>query len=119
MRLATVDSKGNPHLVPVWYKKIGKKFYIGSNTRTRKAKNIQKNSKVCFCVDEGIKSPIHGVMISGKAKLIKEKSKVKKLAGQIMLRYFKSLDEKWAKILLDETDCVIEISPTRTTSWHY
>ena len=119
LRLATVDGKGNPHLVPVWYKKIGKKFYIGTNTKTAKAKNIQQNPKVCFCIDEGIKSPIHGIMVIGKAKLILEKTKVKKIAGQIMLRYFKSLNEKWAKILLDGTDCIIEISPTKTTSWHY
>lgn len=119
LRLATVDNKGNPHLVPVWYKKIGKKFYIGTNTKTAKAKNIRKNNKVCFCVDEGVKSPINGVMGIGKAQLILEKAKVENLAGKILLRYFKSLDEKWAKILLDGTNCIIEITPSKVTSWHY
>lgn len=119
LRLATIDSKGNPHLVPVWYKHIGKKFYIGTNTKTTKAKNIRKNNKVCFCIDEGIRSPIHGIMGVGKARLILEKTQVKKIAEKILLRYFRSLDEKWAKILLDETNCVIEIIPSKVTSWHY
>jgi general stress protein 26 len=119
MHLATIDSKGSPHLVPVWYKKIGKKFYIGTNTRTAKAKNISKNNKVCFCIDVGIWHPIDGMMITGKARLLKEENKVKKIAGQVLLRYFKSLKEKSAKQLLDQTDCVIEITPLKTTSWHY
>jgi general stress protein 26 len=119
LRLATIDAKGKPHLVPVWYNYVGKKFYIGTNTSTTKAKNIQNNKKVCFCVDAGVWSPIHGVMGIGSARLILQKARVKKIAEKILLRYFKSLDEKWAKQLLDETDCVIEILPTKITSWHY
>lgn len=119
LHLATIDANGNPHLVPVWYKNIGKKFYVGTNTKTTKVKNIRKNKNVCFCVDAGVWSPIHGVMGSGKARLILEKNRVKKTAGKILLRYFKTLDEKWAKQLLDDTDCVIEITPTKITSWHY
>ncbi len=119
LHLATIDSKGTPHLVPVWYKYIGKKFYIGTNTKTSKAKNIVKNNKICFCIDAGVWSPIDGVMGTGKAKLIKDNDKVKKIAGQILLRYFKTLKGKSAKQLLDQTDCIIEITPLNVTSWHY
>jgi len=119
MHLATIDIHGAPHLVPVWYKKIGTKFYIGTNTKTAKAKNISKNNKVCFCIDIGVWHPIDGIMITGKAKLIKKENTVKKITGQILLRYFKSLKEKSAKQLLDQTDCVIEITPTKTSTWHY
>ena len=119
MHLATIDSHGRPHLVPVWYKKIGEKFYIGTNTKTVKAKNISKNSKVCFCIDVGVWHPIDGMMVMGKAKLVKKQNIVKKIGGQILLRYFKSLKEKAAKQLLDQTDCVIEITPIKTTTWHY
>jgi general stress protein 26 len=119
LHLATIDQYGMPHLVPVWYKKIGKKFYIGTNTKTAKARNIAKNSKVCFCVDVGVWSPIDGMMVTGKAKLLKEQTIVKKIAGQILLRYFKSLKEKSAKQLLDQTDCIIEITPLKTRTWHY
>ena len=119
LHLATIDSKGVPHLVPVWYKYIGKKFYIGTNTKTAKAKNIAKNSKVCLCVDVGVWHPIDGIMCTGKAKIIKDQHAVKKIAGTILLRYFKSLKEKSAKQLLDQTDCVIEITPLKTRTWHY
>ncbi|NDB47403.1 MAG: pyridoxamine 5'-phosphate oxidase family protein, partial [Nitrososphaeria archaeon] len=88
LHLATIDSKGIPHLVPVWYKYVGKKFYIGTNTKTAKAKNIAKNSKVCLCIDVGVWHPIDGIMCTGEAKLIKDQNTVKKIAGKILLRYF-------------------------------
>ncbi len=119
LHLATIDGKGTPHLVPVWYKYIGKKFYIGTNTKTSKAKNITQNNKICFCIDAGVWSPIDGVMGTGKARLIKDGDKVKKIASEILLRYFKTLKEKSAKQLLDQTDCIIEITPLKVTSWHY
>jgi nitroimidazol reductase NimA-like FMN-containing flavoprotein (pyridoxamine 5'-phosphate oxidase superfamily) len=119
LHLATIDARGRPHLVPVWYNYVGKKFYVGTNTKTVKAKNLQKNKNVCFCVDDGVWSPIHGLMGTGKAQLILQESQVKKIAGKILLRYFASLDEKWAKQLLDDTDCIIEIIPSKITSWHY
>ena len=119
LRLATVDGKGRPHLVPVWYDYSRTKLYIGTNAKTKKARNVQKNGKVCFCVDDGVRSPIHGIMGSGKARLILQEGMVKKIAKKILLRYFKNLESKSAKELLDNTDCIIEITPGKITTWEY
>ena len=78
LRLATIGKNKTPHITPVWYRYVGKKFYIGTNAKTQKAKNVKKNNKVSFCVDIGINAPnIFGVMGQGKADLILDKSKVK------------------------------------------
>ena len=120
MRLATADHLGNPYIVPVWYMHANNKFYVGTNTSTRKAKNIKINPRVCICVDKGIKSPdIFGLMISGNAKLILKKDRVGTLATKILLRYFKNIKNKSAQQLLKQTDCVIEIIPKKITSWKY
>jgi nitroimidazol reductase NimA-like FMN-containing flavoprotein (pyridoxamine 5'-phosphate oxidase superfamily) len=120
LRLATIDQKGIPHIVPVWYYYNSKKFYVGTNTRTKKAKNLKKNNRVSFCIDIGIKSPqILGVMGTGTANLILEKNKVARYAKRILLRYFKSLENKSAKELLDDTDCIIEIIPKKLSEWSY
>ena len=120
LRLATVDSFGNPHIVPVWYMYINDKFYVGTNTKTKKARNIKKNPKVSFCVDIGIKSPyIFGVMGIGRAKLILKTDRVESLAKKIMLRYFKNLKNQSAQQLLNQTDCIIEIIPKKITNWKY
>ena len=120
LRLATLDKNDNPHVVPVWYLFNSKKLYIGTNLKTEKAKNVKNNNKVSFCVDVGINSPdIFGVMGRGDAKLIMEKNKVSKIEKIILLRYFKTLNNKSAKDLLAETDCIIEITPKEYSVWKY
>lgn len=120
LRLSTVGKNKTPHIVPVWYRYSGKKFYIGTNTKTVKAKNAKKNPQVAFCIDVGVKSPdIYGVMGQGKANLILDKIKVKTIAKKILLRYFDSLENKSAKELLDDTDCIIEIIPKKISVWCY
>ena len=120
LRLATLDKNRMPHIVPVWYLYSAKKFYIGTNTRTQKAKNIKKNKKISFCIDTGVNAPnIYGVMGQGKANLILEESRMKRIAKKILLRYFTTLDKKSARGLLEDTDCVIEIVPEKLTVWSY
>ena len=70
LRLATIDKEKTPHIVPVWYMYARKKFYVGTNTSTKKAKNVKKNSHVSFCIDVGINSPdIYGVMGQGGSQI--------------------------------------------------
>jgi hypothetical protein len=44
---------------------------------------------------------------------------VEKIARKILLRYFKTLENKSAKELLDDTDCIIEIIPQKYSVWNY
>ncbi|MCA9812118.1 MAG: pyridoxamine 5'-phosphate oxidase family protein [Nitrosarchaeum sp.] len=119
LRLATIGKNKTPHIAPVWYLYSSKKIYIGTNTKTQKAKNIKKNSRVGFCVDVGINSPdIYGVMAQGNAKLILDQ-RVKKIAKRILLRYFDSMGNESAKELLEDTDCIIEITPEKWSQWSY
>ena len=120
LRLSTIDKNKTPHIVPVWYVYSAKKFYIGTNTKTQKAKNVKRNKRVSCCVDVGINAPnIYGVMIQGNANLILEYTKVKTIARKILSRYFNTLENKSAKELLDDTDCIIEIVPEKFTVWNY
>lgn len=120
LRFATIDKDGNPHIVPVWYMYSGSRFYIGTNTKTAKARNVMGNPNVSFCIDTGIKSPeIFGVMGTGTAKLVLNETRVKSIAGKILLRYFKDLKNKSAQELLEDTDCIIEIIPKKKVSWKY
>ena len=120
LRLATIDKDSTPHIVPVWYLYSGKKIYIGTNTKTEKARNVKSHKKVSFCVDVGINAPnIFGVMGKGNAILITNESVVSRVAKKILLRYFKTLNNKSAKVILDDTDCIIEITPKEYSVWKY
>ena len=120
LHLATIDKTGTPHIVPVWYMYSTNKIYIGTNTKTEKAKNIKTSKKVSFCVDVGVNAPnIFGVMGQGTAKLIKDTHIISRLAKRILLRYFKDLNNKSAQEILDDTDCIIEIMPKKYAVWKY
>ena len=120
LRLATIGKNKTPHIAPVWYRFSGKKFYIGTNSKTQKAQNVKKNQRVSCCVDVGVSAPdIYGVLVQGNANLITDNSKVKTIAKKILSRYFKTLENKSAKELLDDTDCIIEIVPEKFTVWNY
>ena len=58
-------------------------------------------------------------MGQGDANLILENNKVKTIAKKILLRYFKTLESKSAKELLDDTDCIIEIIPEKFSVWNF
>ena len=119
LRLATIDKKGMPHIVPVWYLYKDGIFYVGTNTKTKKARNVKKNHKVSFCVDTGIRSPIFGVMGRGVAKLILNKKIVSDITKKILLRYFKNLDNNSAQELFAQTNCIIKIMPKKITVWEF
>lgn len=119
LRLATIDKKGSPHIVPVWYLYRDGFFYIGTNTSTQKARNVKRNPKISYCVDAGIHSPIYGVMGKGIAKLILKKKTVSDIAKKILLRYFRNLNNSSAQELYAHTNCIIKIIPRETTMWKY
>jgi len=97
-----------------------RKIYVGTNTRAQKAKNIKVHKKISFCVDVGVNAPyIFGVMRKWTVKLLKEKLNVNRIAKKILLRYFRSLKNKSAKELLEDTDCIIEILPREFSKWKY
>ena len=120
LRLSTIDKNNFPHITPVWYRYSGKKIYIGTDTKSQKIKNLEKNNHVSFCVDVGVNAPnIYGVMGQGIANIILEMPKVKTIAKKILLKYFKTLENKSAKELLEDTDCIIEIIPQKYSKWNY
>ena len=120
LRLSTIDKNNFPHITPVWYIFSGKKIYIGTDTKSQKIKNLEKNNHVSFCVDVGVNAPnIYGVMGQGIANIILEMPKAKKIAKKILLKYFKTLENKSAKKLLEDTDCIIEIIPEKFSVWSY
>ena len=118
MRLATVSGDGTPHVVPVWYMYENGAFYVGTHTRTAKAKNVDKTGRAAFCIDVGVHSPdIFGVSGHGRASLLRDN--VAAIASRILSRYYDTMDDPAAQELLEDTDCIIRIIPDSMASWSY
>ncbi|HEY5631584.1 MAG TPA: pyridoxamine 5'-phosphate oxidase family protein, partial [Nitrososphaeraceae archaeon] len=70
-KLATVKKDGGPHLVPIWFiidnNNDKTNIIFTTSSTSAKAKNIQRDNRVCICVDDQ-KPPFSFVMIYGIAK---------------------------------------------------
>ena len=60
-KLATVKKNGSPHVVPIWFvveevnsrnRNTVRNIYFTTGRDSVKAKNIQRDSRVSFCVDD-------------------------------------------------------------------
>lgn len=117
MRLATTDEHGKPHVVPVWYMYDDNIIYIGTNTRTVKARNVKRTKTAAFCVDEGVRAPIYGIMGRGPARLIVDPAQVGSLAERILMRYYTDIRQEAAQTLYKDTDCIIAIRVDSIIEW--
>jgi nitroimidazol reductase NimA-like FMN-containing flavoprotein (pyridoxamine 5'-phosphate oxidase superfamily) len=70
-RFATVDSRGCPHCVPVSYVYRDGIIYIATVSTTKKVRNVAQNPNCCIVVDVGGHGRGRGLMLQGRAKLVK------------------------------------------------
>ena len=121
LQLATLEEDNYPNINQVWfyYDKNSGKIYATTHKETRKVQNILKNpDKIYFSIDdenfytEGLK----GVKGRARATIISEdRHKVISIEETIILKYLGTLDDPWAKQLMenaaDGTFLGIEIEP--------
>ena len=123
-RLATLDAKSRPHIVPVCFAYDGKLFYTAVDqkpkrvTRERLARlrNIRAVPRVALLIDEYDEdwTQLWYILIRGKAKLI-PKSAHKEHAWAI--RKLRAKYPQYARGMLADDAPIIRITPERTTSW--
>jgi len=123
-RLATLDAKRRPHIVPVCFAYDGKLFYTAVDLKPKRVpperlarlQNIRAVSSVALLIDkyEEDWTQLWYVLIRGKASLI-PKSARKERAWAI--RKLKAKYSQYALGMLADDAAIIRIAPERTTSW--
>ena len=70
-RLGTLSEDGDIHVVPVCYAYDGKAIYIGTETNSKKVKNLRHSNKATLVVDAYYEdwTRLMGIMIQGEAEL--------------------------------------------------
>ena len=116
-RVATSGAAGMPHVVPVCHALGGGKLYIGSGTG-RKMKNLVENPQVTMVVDvySDAWSLLRGVMIQGRAKLVRRGAGFRR--GRDLL-YRKYPQYRREAALSPSDSVIVEITPTRVFSWGF
>ena len=116
-RVATSGAAGMPHVVPVCHALGGGKLYIGSGTG-RKMKNLVENPQVTVVVDvySDAWSLLRGVMIQGRAKLVRRGPGFRR--GRDLL-YRKYPQYRREAALSPSDSVIVEITPMRVFSWGF
>ena len=120
-RLATTDSAGQPHLVPICFVYDGARFYTVidqkpkrvSPLRLKRVRNIRKNPRVALLLDHYEESwdNLSYVLVQGTARLVK--------AGPEREVALSLLREKYSQYQLMDLEVapVIEITPEEYIVW--
>ena len=123
-RLATLDAKSRPHIVPVCFAYDGEFFYTAIDEKPKRVirerlarlRNIRAVPRVALLIDEYDEdwTQLWYVLIRGDAKLI-PKSAHKKHAWAI--RKLRAKYPQYGQGMLADDAPIIRITPVQTTSW--
>jgi PPOX class probable F420-dependent enzyme len=67
-KLATVTTKGRPHVVPIWFVLDGQEIVFTTGQDTVKGRNLRRDGWACLCVDDE-RPPFAYVQIRGPVEL--------------------------------------------------
>lgn len=122
-RLATADSSGAPHVVPVCFAYDGRCIYIPVDKKEKsvtpgklkRVRNILSNPRVSLVVDGYFEdwSRLYFVLVSGHAEVIDNGGEYRKSLGILTQKY-----RQYVKMGLEDAGLpVIKIVPERIVSW--
>jgi PPOX class probable F420-dependent enzyme len=81
-KIATVRKDGSPHVTPIWYMLDEGKLIINTTKERVKYRNIKRDPRVCFLVDDGYPY----LMIHGRARIASERDP-KRDIERLAIRY--------------------------------
>ena len=123
-RLATVDARGVPHIVPVCFVYLSRVFYTAIDlkpkriepSRLARLKHIQAAPHVALLVDkyDDDWSQLWYVLARGRAKLVPDSAKRERTAA---IRSLRAKYPQYAAGMLADNAILIRITPERIISW--
>jgi PPOX class probable F420-dependent enzyme len=120
-RLATVDRRGQPHVVPVWHIILDSNIYIETSPNSKKGQNLKANPKMALVVDAGDGFDTYkGVMIQGTVEFVKDKKVLARFRDAMAQRYFGTSEHPGYKYLVSGSDpLLMKVLPKKVVTWDY
>jgi PPOX class probable F420-dependent enzyme len=123
-RLATLDARSRPHIVPVCFAYDGKLFYTAVDQKPKRVpperlarlENIRRVPRVALLIDRYDEdwTGLWYILIRGKARLISNSAHEERAwaIGKLRAKY-----PQYVRGMLADDAPIIRITPERTTSW--
>lgn len=123
-RLATLDARNRPHIVPVCFAYDGKLFYTAVDQKPKRVprqrlarlQNIRAVPRVALLIDEYDEdwTQLWYILVRGKAKLIPDSAQEERAWA---IRKLRAKYPQYTPKMLDDDAPIIRIRPERTTAW--
>jgi len=117
--LATESPGGSIHMVAVWFWFDGSHVFVGTSSRSRKARNVQFKPKASLMIDARDPAASCGVTIAGTAQILTGDESRQKNA-EIHRKYLSSAalaNAKVGPVFAAFDDVTIQITPQSVIAW--
>lgn len=117
--LATQNPNGSIHMVAVWYWFDGSNIFVATASRSRKAQNMQSNSRATLMIDARDPQASFGTTIIGTVQILQGGSS-QKLNAEIHRKYLSAAaiaDSRVGPVFAGWDDVTIQITPVSVISW--
>jgi PPOX class probable F420-dependent enzyme len=117
--LATENSDGSIHLTAVWYLFENGHFYIATNSKSRKARNLAARPKGSLMIDSRDPGTERGVTAAGAASLLTG-DESRQLNHRVHSRYLSATalsDPQIGGVFSAIDDVTLKITPTSWFTW--
>jgi PPOX class probable F420-dependent enzyme len=120
--LSSIDPRGYPHAVAMWYVMDGRCVQMTTYAKSQKALNIQRNPKVALMAESGTTyDTLKGVLIRGRAELSNDIDACVQTLTRIHQKMTGAMPEGIEAALKQQARkrVLITIFPERVSSWDH
>ena len=109
----------SPHVMPVWGVWFEDRFYFSTGAKTRKARNLAKNSHCIVCSEQADQAAI----VEGTAKVLKDAADLKKVYAVYKKKYKMDVSGMGSPMFVVEPRVAFGLIekkfPTTATRWKF
>lgn len=120
--LSTIDPRGFPHSVAMWFVMDGDVALMTTYAKSQKTRNVERNPKVALMAESGqTYDTLKGVLIRGYAEVVRDEElclqTLKAVNGKMMGSFPEGIDD--ALRAQARKRVVLRIKPERISSWDH
>lgn len=120
--LSTIDQRGYPHSVAMWYAMDDGCCLMTTYAKSQKTRNIERNPKVALMAETGdTYDTLKGVLIRGRAELIRDVEACVGVLTRVHQKMMGAMPEGIDEALRAQARkrVVIKVIPERVSSWDH
>jgi PPOX class probable F420-dependent enzyme len=120
--LSSIDPRGYPHSVAMWFSMIDGIVHMTTFRKSQKVLNIRRNPRVSLLAESGVRyAELRGLMIRGDAELVDDLDLCVGILTDIHSRYWGPTEGAAGEALRRQATkrIAIRVPPQRVASWDH